>query len=126
MLLSQLRHPKPIRPRGIHLARERGGRVQHLSRHPGAHNRPYGRKLRGPRSHWAHNRPYGRNLHGLGLAGHSRRRPGPPGCESALGVVSTGSTSGAGVVSTGSTSGGRARDRLTGWWPRRPGSPPRA
>jgi len=30
MLLSKLRHPERIRPRGIHLARERGGRVQHL------------------------------------------------------------------------------------------------
>src|SRR5680860_94934 len=33
--------------------------------HPAAHNRPHGRKLRGPRSYWAHNRPYGRNLHGF-------------------------------------------------------------
>src|SRR5680860_218920 len=34
MLLSKLRHPKPIRPRGTQLARERGGRVQHLWRPP--------------------------------------------------------------------------------------------
>jgi len=33
-LLSLLRHPKPIRTRGTHPARERGGRVQHLWRPP--------------------------------------------------------------------------------------------
>jgi len=49
MLLSQLRHPKPIHRAALTWLANAEGGYSTSRGHPAAHNRPYGRKLHGAR-----------------------------------------------------------------------------